>query len=224
MYEFAAGPLFLFSVLAFFAGLVFRGWKLYSMTEKQDGDFLSQQLPAGYAAEYNLNWRQVLREKRKILMERFGADMFLAVLSSVFHFFLFFIPLTLAGHNVIFFQSWRITLPCVTENISDFLTCLFFISAFLLMMRRLLLPRVRAITGIYNYFLFFITVLPFITGFMAYHQFYDYPVVLVLHVLSGDLLLIMAGWTKLGHMVFFLFGRFFIGNEFTLGRGMRAWQ
>ncbi|MGQ9484627.1 MAG: hypothetical protein ACUVSA_06505 [Desulfosoma sp.] len=46
---------------------------------------------------------------------------------------------------------------------------------------------------------------------------------MVLHVLSGEVLLVLIPFTKLGHMVQFFFARAFIGFEMGARRGARAW-
>ena len=57
----------------------------------------------------------------------------------------------------------------------------------------------------------------------AYHQWGDYQTMIVLHMLTGQLMLIAIPFTKLGHMVFFFFVRILIGSEFSFWRGNRMW-
>ena len=83
--------------------------------------------------------------------------------------------------------------------------------------------QVRAITTFNDYFVLLVTVAPFVTGFIAYHQWFDYSTVLTIHIMTGELMLMAITFTKLGHMVFFFLSRFLIGREYCLGRGTRAW-
>jgi hypothetical protein len=65
---------------------------------------------------------------------------------------------------------------------------------------------------------------PFLSGFLAYHQIFDYPTMIMIHMLSGELMLMAIPFTKLSHMIFFFFNRFYVVNEHTLGgRGKRVW-
>jgi nitrate reductase gamma subunit len=48
--------------------------------------------------------------------------------------------------------------------------------------------------------------------------------VITLHILAGELMLIVMPFTKLGHMVFFFFIRILIGNEYSFGKGKRVWS
>ena len=89
--------------------------------------------------------------------------------------------------------------------------------------RRLFLARVRAITTAYDYLILLIAIAPFLTGYFAYHQWFDYDAVMTLHILAGEVMLITIPFTKLGHMLFFFLYRFFIGNEYSFVPGSRTW-
>ena len=88
----------------------------------------------------------------------------------------------------------------------------------------MVLPRVQALSTPYDYLLLFITVAPFLTGFFAYHQWFDYKTVILLHILAGEVMLIAIPFSKLGHMVFFFFIRILLGSEFSFWRGNRSWS
>jgi nitrate reductase gamma subunit len=103
------------------------------------------------------------------------------------------------------------------------LTVLFMALALCFLVRRLTVPRVNAISSASDYFVWCITVVPFITGFIAYHQWFDYTTVLILHILAGELMLIAITFTKLGHMIFFFLARCFVNREYNFGRGARTW-
>jgi nitrate reductase gamma subunit len=83
--------------------------------------------------------------------------------------------------------------------------------------------KVRVITTVYDYIILLITVAPFLTGTFAYHQWLDYQTVIFLHILAGEVMFITMPFTKLGHMLFFFFYRFFIGSEYSFSRGTRIW-
>jgi hypothetical protein len=82
---------------------------------------------------------------------------------------------------------------------------------------------VRIISTAYDYLVLGITVAPFLTGFFAYHLWFDYKTVITIHMLVGELMLIAIPFTKIGHMVFFFFVRILIGSEYSFGRGSREW-
>jgi len=82
---------------------------------------------------------------------------------------------------------------------------------------------VRILTTPWDYTLLVLTALPFVTGFLAYHQQGPYEVMLLLHVLFAEILLIIIPFSKLGHIILFFFTRAFIGVEMGGRRGARSW-
>jgi nitrate reductase gamma subunit len=99
----------------------------------------------------------------------------------------------------------------------------FMASVVLLVSRRLIRPEVRILTTPWDYTLLILTLMPFVTGFMAYHQWGPYQTMLILHILFAEILLIIIPFSKLGHMALFFFSRTFIGFEMGGRRGARSW-
>jgi nitrate reductase gamma subunit len=95
--------------------------------------------------------------------------------------------------------------------------CLFFI------VRRLLRPEVRNVSYPSDFLLALVVFLPFASGFVAHHQWLDYETTLVVHALSGALMLLLIPWTRLVHLLWFAFTRAFMGSEFGAVRHARDW-
>ena len=144
-------------------------------------------------------------------------------MTSVFHVFLIGVPIFLLGHNILLDQSRGLRLWSLPESITDVLTLVILICVAFFLARRLFLARVRAITTLYDYVMLLIALAPFLTGYLAYHQWFDYDTVMTLHILAGEVMLITLPFTKLGHMLFFFLYRFLIGNEYSFAKGARAW-
>jgi nitrate reductase gamma subunit len=89
--------------------------------------------------------------------------------------------------------------------------------------RRAVVPYVRVVTTPIDYVLLIVIALPFITGYIAYHQWFQYKTMLILHILAGEVMLILIPFTKLSHMVLFFFTRAHIGSEFGQRRGTKTW-
>jgi hypothetical protein len=64
---------------------------------------------------------------------------------------------------------------------------------------------------------------PFITGFWTYHQWYGYETAGILHMLSGELMLLCLPFTRLFHMALWPFTRAYAGSEFGAVRCSRDW-
>jgi hypothetical protein len=64
---------------------------------------------------------------------------------------------------------------------------------------------------------------PFITGFLAYHQWGPYKAILIIHILCGEIMLIAIPFTKLSHMILFFLTRAHIGSEMGQRREAKTW-
>lgn len=223
LYELARGPLVWISALIFLCGIAFRARQLFSLTRKKERIFC----PARPPQEERL--RAPSPDEKKI--ERIvsfqnmliGKNPIMAIVSFVFHSCLFLAPLFALGHSLLFYESWKITLPSLPDGLIDVLTIVLLGCTFFFLMRRMLIPRVQAISTAYDYVVLFLTAAPFLTGFFAYHQWFDYKTVITLHMLAGEAMLIAIPFSKIGHMVFFFFVRVLVGSETSLWRGNRTW-
>ena len=148
----------------------------------------------------------------------------MAIVTMVFHACLFIVPVFCFGHSAILRTSIGIPFLSFPDRLTDVLTIIILAGGFFFLMRRLVVPRVRAVSSLEDHAVLAITIAPFLTGFMAYHQWGDYKTVITLHFLAGELMLVAIPFTKLGHMVFFFFARILLGSEFSLGRGKRVWS
>jgi len=153
-----------------------------------------------------------------------GKHPVMAIVSFVFHSCLFIAPLFAIGHSLVLYESWGIPFVSLPDGLIDLFTILLLSCVLFFFVRRVVLPRVKAISSPYDYLLLFVTAAPFLTGFFAYHQWFDYKTVITLHILAGEAMLIAIPFTKLGHMVFFFFIRIFLGGEFGFWRGNRSWS
>jgi len=106
----------------------------------------------------------------------------------------------------------------------DMLTACVIICGIIFVLRRLLSDRVRSITTPYDYVILCLAMLPFVTGFLAYHQLFNYQIMVIAHMISGELMLIAIPYTKLVHMIYFFLNRCFIGSEYSFGKGSRYWR
>jgi len=224
VYDFIRGPLLWFSFIVFMAGLLFQIYKIFSITEKKERPKLIREeaKKSGLAGIKNYLTGKFSRVNVKGTI--LGTQPHMALLSAVFHACLIVTPFFVLAHNILLFESWRFRLPSFSESTTDILAIIFLACAFLYLLRRIFLPTVRAVSEIYDYILLLIAAAPFVTGFLAYHQLGDYKTIVILHILSGELMLVALGLTKLGHMAFFFFVRTNIGSEYSFRGGSRSWE
>jgi len=219
MYELARGPLMWAAAIIFLAGVVYRTVQMLLLTRKKERVLCPSR-----------SIRKESPEERKLkLLVSFqnsliGKHPVMAIVSSVFHLCLFVAPLFAVGHSLVLYESWGVSFVSLPDGLIDVLTIVFLAGGIFFLVRRMVLPRVQALSTPYDYLLLFITVAPFLTGFFAYHQWFDYKTVITLHLLTGEAMLIAIPFSKLGHMVFFFFIRIFLGGEFSFWRGNRNWS
>lgn len=144
------------------------------------------------------------------------------IIFFAFHLGLVVTPLFLPGHAIIIQERWGIHWPSISMALADILTITVMVTAVFIAVRRIGLPEVRIVTTLYDYFLLLITVAPFLSGFLAVHQFGDYEFWLYTHILSGELLLIAIPFTKLYHIVGYFLSRGQIGADFGIKRAHKA--
>lgn len=219
MYELARGPLMWVAVIVFIIGVFYRIIQLLLLTRKKERVFCpSRSIREGSPEERKL--RTLISFQNSLI----GRHPVMAIVSFVFHSCLFIAPIFAIGHSLLLYESWGVSFLSLPDGLIDLLTIILLSCAVFFLVRRIVIPRVQAVSTPYDYLLLFITAAPFLTGFFAYHQWFDYKTVITLHILAGEAMLIAIPFTKLGHMVFFFFIRIFLGGEFGFWRGNRSWS
>jgi nitrate reductase gamma subunit len=219
MYDFIRGQLVSIAFIIFILGLLFQFVQFFRLTEKREWVYP----PLEVKREKKTAWKWVAFCLASLNGTLWKTDALTTMMTSIFHVCLIAIPLFLLGHNILLDQSWGLRLLSLPESVTDVLTMVVLVCAAFFLARRLFLSRVRAITTAYDYLILLIAVAPFLTGYFAYHQWFNYDTVITLHILAGEVMLITIPFTKLGHMLFFFLYRFLIGNEYSFAKGTRAW-
>lgn len=216
MYEFVTGPLAWISFLIFFIGMIVKVVSLVRLAQEKDRVVFNH-FDAGWSLKSIIFWlipfgSRSMREK----------PVFTA-LSYTFHVCLLVTPIFLLGHNILWDERWGFSWFSLSESTTDYMTMIFFVAAAGLIIRRLALPEVRIVSTAYDYLLLLIAVAPFVTGFLAYHQWGPYKTMLIIHILCGEIMLIAIPFTKLSHMLVFFLTRAHIGSEMGQRRGAATW-
>jgi nitrate reductase gamma subunit len=153
-----------------------------------------------------------------------GQHPVMASVSLVFHACLVATPILTHAHNLLWRESWGVCFISIPDRVIDIMTGIVLLGVLFFLIRRLVVPRVRAISTLSDHLVLLITAVPFLTGLMAHHQWADYRTIITLHILAGQLMLIAIPFTKAGHMVFFIFARALLGSELSMWRGRRMWS
>jgi nitrate reductase gamma subunit len=216
--ELARGPFIWFSAAVLFLGSVYRAVEFFGMTKKKEKVAWPKRGVREDSPEER-RMRPVLFFQRSMA----GKYPVMTIVSGVFHACLLITPVLALGHSLLIRQSWGVYFWSLPNNIIDLLTAAALAGGFFMLLRRILVPRVRAVSRFSDFVFLFITVAPYLTGFMAYHQWLDYKSIITLHMLTGELFLIAIPFTKLVHLVFLFFMRGWVESEHNDGHGGRSW-
>ncbi len=221
MYHFIGSRLVSIASIIFVLGIIYQGIQFFKLTRKKE--WMSPPLPLDTKPKKKTAGQFAVDCLASLNGTLWKIDPLMTIVTSVFHVCLVLIPIFLLGHNILFGQSWGFSLWSLPESITDVLTVVVLACAAFFLGRRLFLSRVRAITTAYDYLVLLIAAAPFLTGYLAYHQWFDYNTIMTLHIVAGEVMLLTIPFTKLGHMLFFFLYRFFIGSEYSFARGTRVW-
>ena len=219
MNHFIRGQLISIAFVVFVLGLIFHFIQFFRLTRKKEWAYP----PLEIKSQKKTAGKWVASCLASLNGTLWKTDPLMTIMTSVFHVFLIGVPLLLVGHNMLLGQSWGFSLWSLPESVTDVSTVVVLVCGAFFLGRRVFLARVRAIATAYDYLVLLIAVAPFLTGYFAYHQWFDYRTVMTVHILSGVAMFITIPLTKLGHMLFFFLYRFLIGTEYSFARGARAW-
>lgn len=109
------------------------------------------------------------------------------------------------------------------EMVTDYMTVIFILCCLFLAGRRLVKAEVRFVTTMSDWLIIVLAATPFVTGYLAYNQYFNYQIMMILHVISGEVLLIAIPLTRLSHMFYAVFIRAHTASEFGNVRYARDW-
>jgi nitrate reductase gamma subunit len=243
LYDIVRGPAFLAAWVVFALGLLFRVRQYFRLTTPQhrtpaqgearvprprESGFADRGAPAadrsyllqGRSAPARA-WISIRLWARGTIL---GSNPVIAVVSLVFHALLFLAPLLLPAHNILFDLTFGVSLPTLREQAVDALTVIVILACCFFLFRRVLIARVRALTSGRDWLVLLLVAAPFLTAYLAYHQMLDYGVVLVTHMIVGELVIAAVPFSPIGHMPFILFSRIFTVGEYAWRPGSRRWK
>ena len=216
MYQFITGPLLWFSFAVFFIGIIVRIVRyIKGLHWQMDRVAYRAHLSYGIKGAIRSIFRWLLPFGTRSWRTKPG----MTVLFFVFHIGLIITPIFLQAHNIILKERWGISYWTLSERFADLLTIAVFVAGLFLILRRISFPEVRILTTAYDYLLLLISVAPFITGFFATHQIFEYKFWLIAHIISGEVMLILIPFTKLSHVVLFFMSRGQLGMDYGIKRG-----
>lgn len=200
----ARGPGFDIALVIFIAGMLLRLLEVLSLGKKPD---LSA--ARGSGAQGGIRTIFTRFAPRKQVLEKEP----LRIINAYVMHLGFFAVLFLYGPHIPLFESllgfgW----PALPSGAINAIGAITILSIVLALVFRLNNKVIRFLTTPGDYAAWLVTLLPVLTGYMAYnHMLLPYTTMLAMHILSVELLMIVAPFSKLTHMFSFVTARWYQG-------------
>lgn len=216
LYSIVAGPLAWAACIVFFAGILFRLVRMFLDIRRKE-QFIFTYMSLKYSLRSighwivpfaTLNWRR---------------QPVITVVTFVFHLGLILTPIFLSAHLVLLDDNLNLSWWSLPDGLADVWTLLVICAIVYYAVRRIVQPEVRYVTDAYDFLLLLLVAAPFVTGFLAYHQWGHVLGLTIAHMLTGEILLAVIPFTRLSHMLLAPFTRAYMGSEFGKVRRSRDW-
>lgn len=215
--SFLSGSGMLFSLAVFVFGMLFRFvWYFKNLNWKLDRVAYSDHMSEGMKGGLYSAFRWLI----PFGTHGWRAQPFVTVAFFLLHVGAVLVPLFLLAHQELLQAALGFSLPTIGQGLADFLTVLTIVGVILLAMRRLSRPEVRILTNKSDWLIIALVVIPFVSG-LAARMLVGSSGWLLIHLLSGNLFLILAPFTKLSHIVLYFASRWQIGADYAIKRGGR---
>ena len=216
LYNFVSGPLVWLAFIIFIGGCLYRLISLMVLVHKKEKFIYSYM-----SWKYSL--RSIVRWSTPFATENMRRHPAMTIVAYVFHVCLILTPIFLLAHVTLVDESWDLSWWTLPDTLAAIMTLLVIGACVFFLVRRLVNPEVQYVTSASDYILLTIVAAPFITGFLVYYQWFGYQTLLILHILSGEIMLVAIPFTRLSHMLFAPLTRAYMGSEFGGVRHAKDW-
>lgn len=216
IYNFVTGPLAWAAFILFIGGCLYRFVSLLNLVNKKESFIFSYM-------SFKYSFRSILHWITPFATENWKRHPWLTIVTFAFHICLVVTPVFLLSHIVMWEDAWDISWWSLPDGLADVMTWIVIASCIFFLVRRLVSPEVQFVTDASDYVILAIVAAPFVTGFLAYHQWFAYRFFVVLHIFSGELMLVAIPFTRLSHMLFSPLTRAYMGSEFGKVRHAKDW-
>jgi nitrate reductase gamma subunit len=215
-YNFVSGPLAWVAFIIFIGGSLFRLISLLILVHRKE-KFIYAYMSLKYSLRSILHWSTPFATEN---MKKHPA---LTVVAFAFHICLLLTPIFLLAHVTLIDESWNLSWWTLPEGVAQIMTLIVIAGCVFFLIRRLVSPEVNYVTSASDYIILAIVAAPFVTGFLAYYQWFGYQFFLNLHILTGEIMLVAIPFTRLSHMLFAPLTRAYMGSEFGGVRHAKDW-
>jgi len=200
----ARGPGLQIAVIIFIAGVVIRIFEILFLGRKAN-------LAEAKGSEMSGGLKTIFSRSLPV-KSTFKRSTFTVVSGYIFHIGLFITIFLFAPHILLFKSVIGISWPSLSTPIVDAVAVVTIITLFAVLAHRYYNSVLRFLTNAEDIIVWFVTILPLITGYLAFHRIgTTAPMLLALHILSAELLLIVFPFTKLMHGFTLFIARWYNG-------------
>lgn len=202
---FARGTALNWALIIFVAGIVLRLFEIFGLSRKPD-------LARPRTDSPGSGWRTMLTRSipPQGMVKR---EPVTYIAGYVFHLGLFFAIFFFVPHIEFFSSLTGLHWSGLPSALVDASVVAALIALVVLLAHRLNNPVKRMLSGFGDYLAWAVTLLPLLTGYMAYHHLMlEYTLMLALHIFSVELLLVLLPFTKLFHTFSVFVSRWYNGD------------
>jgi nitrate reductase gamma subunit len=214
-YEFARGPLAMLSFAVLIIGSCFRLASFYLKGTNPKMLYPKENLTNGLRSVVT----GIIPFATRFMRER----PFFTTITVLFHLSVLLIPLFLMAHIVLWFESYDILWPNISNRVADIMTVFVLFSCIFFFIRRLVIPELKMVSEVQDFVLLILIFIAFLTGFLAFHQMGPYRPLLISHILASEILIAMIPFSRLWHMIIYPFSRYYMGTDFGNVLKARDW-
>ena len=196
--EWARGPAFRLAIALMILGLL----RLAILNTVNIVNTLSR------ARDRNIPWRTVLGDTARWFLpyRKIQPQMVFTIASFLFHIAAIVTPLFLAAHISLWERGTGVGWAAIPQALADYLTLIAIAAVAVLFVKRVSARATRALSQPQDYLIPLLIMVPFISGYLAVHPGinpFEYSSTMFVHVMSGNVLLVLLPFSKLSHVVLF---------------------
>jgi nitrate reductase gamma subunit len=138
---------------------------------------------------------------------------FNVVAGYVFHIGFFVVLFLFAPHILMFQDVLGVSWPSLPTPVVDATAIVTMIALLAVLVHRLQHPVMRFLSRFQDYLVWLVTILPVVTGYLAFHRVdvAPPPTLIAVHILSVELLMVIFPFTKLMHAFTLFMARYYNG-------------
>lgn len=202
--DWVRGPGFQIAVIIFVAGVIIRFAEIFSLGRKPN-------LAEAKGSAMRGGLRTIVSRSFPD-RSTFQRSAFTEVSGWIFHAGLFITIFFFAPHILMFKDIIGFGWPSLPTPVIDAMAVVTIIALLAILIHRMNNKALKFISTKEDYFVWLITILPLITGYIAFHRIgMTAPTLLALHILSVELLMVTFPFTKLMHAFTITLSRWYNG-------------